>query len=246
MAVAIYPCKNMRITQGYTGSTSHLAHYKAGEWALDEGGKDTAKTEWFYAPFDLVVDRVYTAGTNTIFFHSQEKLMLPTGKEEHVCMLVTHPNSFGNLKAGSKVSAGTKLFQEGNDGASGYHFHFAVGLGTFKGNGWYKASTGAWVINCTGGSVPLEQVFYVDQTFTNVIDGRSAGKLLEWHYLTNVCKTTANLNLWETPNDGKVLCVVPKGAQLLYYGLNRDGWHCVQYGKDKFGYVSPKYITNFM
>ncbi len=253
---ATYPCKNMRITQGYEGSASHIRHYNATkrEYALDEGGKDTKKTEWFYAPFDLEVFRVYTSGTNTIFLRSQHKIKCPNGIEDHICMLVTHPDSFGGYKKGSKVPKGTKMFQEGNDGTSGYHFHFAVGTGSFVGTGWAKDSkTGAWVINVTGKSYPLEAIFYIDESFTSVISSNG----YDWQTLPPAIfgqkyRTTARLNLRTTAganSSSTIIITMPINTLITeigaYQSVGGVAWRhvsCTVNGKKYSGWCNGNFL----
>ena len=184
----LYPLKNMRITQDYNGSTSHYKHSHSADgiidYSLDDGGKDTTNSDYYYAPCDLKITRVYTSGTNTFWWESTAKVCLANGKESKVCGYVIHcpDSSLKKLKVGQTFKQGAKVAQEGKDGATGYHIHHAVALGSIKGSGWQKNKAGAWVLTGTGGAIKPEQAFFVDADLTEII--KSGG--LSWTKLTNV------------------------------------------------------------
>ncbi len=176
----IYPCKTMRITQTYNGTTSHKPHttgnYK--DYPIDEGCSDTGR-DYMYCPCDeMVVKRVYgvgTSGTNTIWLESTEKVYFADGTSDYCTMLITHPNDddLKNIKVGQKFKRKQKICREGKDGATAYHFHFSVGKGKYKGNGWTKNSNGKYVLTTTNGAVKPEKLFYIDPDFTKVVDDKS-------------------------------------------------------------------------
>lgn len=174
-----YPFKVMRITQNYSGSTSHYGHSHGSpaDYPTDEGGKDMGRDP-MYATCDLVVRRVYgvgNGGVNTLFVRSTEKMKTPKGFH-YVCMQITHENDedLRKYKAGQVIKRGTVICKEGMDGASGNHIHLSVGFGDFKGNCWIKNSKGKYVIYTTEGAVRPEDAFYVDRYFTRIV---SAGGL---------------------------------------------------------------------
>lgn len=181
MQYLIYPTKKLNITQTYAGTTSHIAELngKPMAYAIDENCGDK-KRDYFYAPCDLIVKRVYGVngpGTNTIWLQSKDKVKLANGKTSIVTIRVTHPNddTLNKFKVGQFYKQYDKLFLEGNDGqASGYHFHIEVNTCKFEDldginqPGWVKNNKGAWVTSPN--SIKPEDAFYIDPNFTKVID----------------------------------------------------------------------------
>lgn len=177
MQKAIYPTKVLKITQNYDGKTSHYSesHGKPCAYPIDENC-GTTKRDYFYAPFDLVVKRIYGVGgpgTNTIWLESKEKVKMANGKSSYVTIRVTHPNddTLKKFKVGQVYSQYERMFMEGDDGqATGFHFHIEVNNCQFKdltNNGWVKNNKGAWVTSPN--SMKPEDVFFIDKSFTKVV-----------------------------------------------------------------------------
>ena len=169
----IYPCKIMRITQNYQGKTSHYPHTVGNpkDYPIDEACKDTDR-DWLYCPCDkMVVKRNYTAGTNTLWLESTEKVYFADGTSNYFTMLITHPNNddMSKCPVGKVFSRGEEICREGTDGATANHLHISGGKGKFKGNGWLKNTKGKYVIDTTGGAYKPEKLFYLDTSFTTVI-----------------------------------------------------------------------------
>lgn len=173
-----YPFKTMRITQSYTGTTSHYPHTVGNpkDYPIDEGGKDGGRDP-VYAPCDLIVKRVYgigNSGVNTVWLESTKPVKLANGKTDYITLMLTHPNDSDvkRLKPGMVIKKGSYICYEGTDGATGNHIHMSVGLGKMKGNGWTKNSKGKWVLTTTGGTLKPEDAFFIDPTFTTVKDNK--------------------------------------------------------------------------
>lgn len=172
----IYPCKTMRITQSYTGTTSHLPHTTGDikDYPIDEGGADTGR-DYMYCPCDeMIVKRIYgvgTGGTNTIWLESTSKVIFADGTKGYFTLLVIHPDDddLKKIKVGQKFTRKQKICREGKDGATGYHFHFSGGKGKFGGNGWLKNNKNKYVLNATGKEEKPEKLFYIDEKFTKVV-----------------------------------------------------------------------------
>ena len=167
----IYPTKTMRITQRYDGTTSHLPNSSGSpaDYPIDEGCEDSGRS-WLYCPCDeMVVKRIYTSGTNTIWLESTTPVQMPSGRD-YVTMLVIHVNDddLSKISVGQKFTRKQAMFLEGNDGANAYHFHMSVGSGKFTGNGCVKNSKGNWVLKTTNINLKPENAFYIDPTFTHV------------------------------------------------------------------------------
>ena len=172
----IYPFKTMRITQSYTGTTSHLPHTTVSpkDYPIDEGGRDGGRDP-FYAPCKLKVKKIYgvgNRGTNTLWLESTEKVALPNGKIDYVTFMLIHPNDsdLKRLRVGQTFKKGDIVCYEGTDGATGNHIHMAVGMGKMTGSGWTQNDNGKWVLTCANGTLKPENAFYIDRSFTNVVE----------------------------------------------------------------------------
>lgn len=182
----IYPCKTMRVTQSYTGTTSHLPHTTGfpKDYPIDEGCSDTGR-DYIYCPCDeMKVKRIYgvgSAGTNTIWLESTDKVIFADGTEDFCTMLITHPDDadLKKLKLGQTFKRKAKICREGKDGATAYHFHISAGKGRFYGNGWVKNSKGKYVLVTTEAADKPENLFFIDKDFTKVMSDKN----LKFRYL---------------------------------------------------------------
>lgn len=171
----IYPCKTMKITQNYKGSFSHEPNRTGNpsDYPIDEAGADRGR-DYFLAPCDLKVVRIYgvgTSGANTIWLESLDPVEMPIGKD-YVTIMVVHPedDDLKSFKVGQAFKQGAKLFREGQDGkASGNHFHMSVATGKIRGFGWKQNTKGAWVILTTGKPLKPEEAFFKEDG-TNIIN----------------------------------------------------------------------------
>lgn len=171
-----YPCKVMRITQNYNGTTSHKPHTTGNpkSYPIDEGGKDTGRDGFYCDCDELKIVRLYgvgNGGTNTLWVESTSKVDFADGTSDYACGKIIHPNDsdFKSLYVGKKFKRGDLICREGTDGATGNHLHISFGKGKIKGNGWVLNSKGKWVLNCTGGACKPEDLFFIDPDFTKVI-----------------------------------------------------------------------------
>ncbi|MBR3553350.1 MAG: hypothetical protein IKN72_08180 [Clostridia bacterium] len=170
-----YPFAVMRITQRYDGETSHKPHMTGDpkEYALDEGGADTGR-DWVLCPCnEMKVARltgVGAKGTNALYLTSTKKVNLANGTQSVVTVQLVHPNDddLKKFKVGQTFKRGERICREGNDGATAYHIHMAVGLGTIVGTGWQRNSRNKWVLVTTGGPIKPEDAFFVDPAVTTV------------------------------------------------------------------------------
>ncbi|MDO4832415.1 MAG: SH3 domain-containing protein [Clostridia bacterium] len=242
---AIFPMHNLKVSQNYKDSYSHAGHFNGTprDYPIDISGKDTGR-EYFYAPCDLKVWRVYGVydkGTNTIFLRSTAKVNMPCGKSDYLCIMCIHPNDddLQLFKAGQVYKKGARMFREGADGnANGNHVHMSLGLGSFVGTGWRINNKGAWVITTTGGAIKPEDALYIDKSFTKVLGSAGitfkelpkqtsspqSNKVEAAHYgpvrsLSGFYKTTANLRLRTGAGTNKaIITTMPAGAVVRNYG----------------------------
>lgn len=169
-----YPCQTMNITQSYTGNTSHSPHNTGTpkDYPWDEACEDRNRSPMYCPCDEMIVKRIYTKGTNTIWLESTEKVNLADGTLDYVTLLITHPNDddMKRLWKGKVFKRGDIICYEGTDGnATGNHFHFSVGKGKILGNGWIKNTKGKWVLTCTGGAKKPETMFFIDSNFTKQV-----------------------------------------------------------------------------
>lgn len=195
MQKLIYPTKIMGISQDYNNSFSHKPSSTGTpkSYPIDEACGDKNR-DYFYAPCDLVIKRIYgvgNGGTNAIWLESINKVKLANNKELYITIMVIHPNddTLKNFKVGQTFKQKDKMFLEGNDGnATGYHFHIEVATCKFselKNNGWVQNSKGAWVIS--NNSIKPEEAFYVDKSFTTIKDNKGLN-------FKSISSTTDNTN----------------------------------------------------
>lgn len=174
----VYPFKTMRITQSYTGTTSHLPHTTGNpkDYPIDEGGKDGGRDPYICPCDEVKVVRIYgvgNRGTNTLWIESTTPVITASGKKGIFCDQITHPNDsdFKNMRVGKKFKRGEIICYEGTDGASGNHIHHSAGLGHIKNNGWVKNSKGKYVLSCDETLKP-EDAYIVDTKITKVVDNK--------------------------------------------------------------------------
>lgn len=258
MNYAIYPMKNMRITQTYNGSTSHKPHtngnYK--DYPIDEGGKDTSR-EGVYCPCDeIVIKRLYgegNKGTNTIFFESTTECDFADGTKGFLCGLITHANDsdLKNLSEGKIIKRKELICNEGTDGGVGMHTHLSFGKGKLLGSGWQENSNGKWVLYASGGTFKPEKLLFIDTSFTKIINKNGLA-------FKNLPKTTTSTTSAFAKFTGYVTAsalnvrsgagITKSKVGLLYKGnsvtvVGQSGtWYKINY-KNSTAYVSKVYIT---
>ncbi len=249
---AIYPCKTLRITQTYSGTTSHKPNMTGNpkDYPWDEGCSGTDR-DYCYCPCDeMVVKRVYgvgTSGINTIWLESTSKVDFADGTKNYLVMLITHPDDsdLKKIKVGNKFKRKEKICREGKDGATAYHFHFSVGKGKYKGNGWVKNSNGKYVLVTSLSTYKPEKIFYIDTKFTKVVNTKglkfkdlpkeptvikssatvSSSKTAteaaksKLSSLSGTYKTKGNLNIRNgAGTDASIMVTIPEGTKVKNYG----------------------------
>lgn len=246
----IYPCRTMRITQGYNGKTSHLPH-TAGEvkdYPIDEGCSDSGR-DYLYCPCDkMKIVRIYgvgAKGTNTLWLQSENKVTFADGTRDYFTMLVTHPedSDLKRLKVGQSFNRKEKICREGKDGATGNHFHISGGRGRIANNGWAKNTKGKWVLTTEKGSEKPENLFFIDQSFTTVKDAKglnftNLGTFKEGYSIGTYKVTADVLNIRKGPStkyEKKSFSALTYSAQKKILSLTD--------GKEVNGYVKGLTFT---
>lgn len=219
-----YPFKTMKITQSYTGTTSHLPHTTVSpkDYPIDEGGKDTGRDP-FYAPCKMKVRKIYgvgNRGTNTLWIESTEKVTMPNGRTDYVTIMLIHPNDsdLKRLKVGQTFKKGDIVCYEGVDGATGNHIHMSVGMGKMTGTGWTQNDNEKWVLTCTNGTIKPEDAFYIDKSFTTVINdkGLNFKEVPKKSPTTTKPKTKAKYTVGNYKVTGAEVLNVRRGAGTIY------------------------------
>ncbi|MBQ7296367.1 MAG: SH3 domain-containing protein [Clostridia bacterium] len=242
----IYPCKIMRITQSYSGKTSHKPHTVGSlkDYPIDEGCADMGRC-YIYCPCDkMKVKRIYgvgTKGTNTLWLESTDKVSFADGTRDFFTMLITHPDDsdLAKIKVGDIYARYEPICREGKDGASAYHFHISCGKGKMTGNGWVKNTKGKWVLTTSNGAFRPQQLFYIDPDFTKVISSASLKfKPLPESYTAGYYKVnTAVLNVRSGAGTGyKKTGTLLKGKKLSITQIKgnwgsfaKNKWVCLDY-----------------
>ena len=170
--------ETIRVTQSYTGTTSHKKQwYKSKDYAdypIDLAGAGSGQSA-FFASVDMEIVAIKGKGnyvTNTIWLKTVDKVKTPTGNFR-VFIALTHWNdndsAIKKLKVGSVIKKGSIICYEGIDGATANHLHVVCGNADKGcGNGLIKNSNGAWVSN--GYCLKPEKIFYIDKEFSKVVD----------------------------------------------------------------------------
>ena len=170
----------VRVTQGYgryeNGKTDYTSYSHTGSYALDLGGRDTAK-DWAYAPCDVVVKRVY-GEYNAVWFETLEEVLCADGKKRKLVFMLLHIDNEDKqalgIQPGKIFRFGEKFYREGSAGAVGNHIHMEVGLAPFTGTGWQKTTvkdrTGnyVWKIN---NQLKPDEIFIVGKDVIVMEDG---------------------------------------------------------------------------
>lgn len=160
MEKPLFPCKYMRITQGYNEGT-HISSN-----AIDNAGKDTG-IDNIYAPFTGIIKKIYQADANEVWLESKDKVEYPDGTIDYMTILFAHDNNVDDLFVGKQIDREEVFYQEGTKGnATGNHCHIECGRGKFTGSGWHKNSSGYWGID---NSEKPENCLWIDNSI-QVID----------------------------------------------------------------------------
>lgn len=163
MEKAIYPLKNMRITQGY-GEGTHVNSY-----AIDDAGDNTG-IEDVYAPFTGTIKKIYPQDANEVWLESDEPVEYPDGTIDYMTILFAHANDISNLYVGKKISQKEAFYKEGTSGnATGNHCHIECAKGKYQSPGWIANPEGYYVI--INGKKPEECLWIDDET--NVINNNN-------------------------------------------------------------------------
>lgn len=155
----VYPDQYLCITQLANGSYSHQ-----GILAVDVGGKGGL----FYAPCDVNVAKNEDPNYHTVIFWTINEVEIAKGIKTHLSFLMKHDNNVVDLVKGKVIPQGERWYQEGGwgpDGAKSYpaHIHLNVAIGHTTRLEKFEYEPKKFHTQLVG-SVPIEDVFFVNDT----------------------------------------------------------------------------------
>lgn len=153
---AIWPAKNVNITQGPNGGYSHRGVNNFDVTTSDNN---------IIAPFDCKVVKIYKSyeSGNSVVIQSKNKVHLANGSYNYVCMNCGHDNNINDLYIGKEIKQGQAFYQTGTYGrVNGRHCDIQVMIGSFSD----KRANPFYAVNKYGNyysplSVSPEKVFFI-------------------------------------------------------------------------------------
>lgn len=250
MQYAIFPMKVLRFSSITTGAHAKSRNGSPSDKPIDLVGRDGGR-DWFYAPYDLVVLRVYGKASHAVWLRSVDKVHTPSG-EKYVYMMVEHMSVSG-LKAGRTYKQGAKMFTEHKYGnATGNHLHVSVGISDNKisniGSGWRRNSRKAWVLYIPGvTNVEINKALYIDKAFTtSVLDKRVTfiekpnGKMPTISYKVNT--NGSNLLVRVAPDKGAAIVGRLAKGTIIEVDERKDDNGYKYITKPLTGYISALWV----
>lgn len=178
MEYAIYPFKDMRITQRHDEG-NHRAHnipfidYSDKPW--DEGSTDGGR-QWFDPSNSFKIVEILglntTVTTNSVRLESVNKLKIPYQEEPVILEItLTHMNeeTIKKIKVGQIIHPHELVIQEGKDGADANHFHCTANIGKYY--GMKKNANGKWCFVYDKSLTP-DEAFYIDPSFNRILNAK--------------------------------------------------------------------------
>ncbi len=168
---AVFPCKDVRITQSYDGKYSHWTQSSSTNgiksYPIDIACGDT----YLMAPCQMKsvkMNGFYNESVlNQVFFQSTKKVTFVNGEYDYITILAGHTDDWDYTQAqiGTIYERGQNMLNQGTDGNVAAHLDIVVAAGLQ--NGWVQNSFGEWVLP---NSRKPEDIFYIDPKYNNVID----------------------------------------------------------------------------
>lgn len=183
--------ETMRIIANYNDNSAHF-NGNPKDYPIANAGADNSRSAIF-ARVDLRVIAKRGVGntvTNTVWLQTVNPVKTPTF-EDYAFMTLTHWNDSDNLmkkwEVGSIIPKGELICGEGTDGVTENQIQIACGRG--YSDNWTQNTTNAWVM--TGDTKKPEEVFYVDPSFTTIVDAKGISfQSLPIHYGTPIGRNT--------------------------------------------------------
>lgn len=183
--VALFPMEYLYMSQDEGGDYSHSGTYNID--FVGWNGSTVVLQCPIYAPCTMKV--VWTnltfSGGNTVTFQSVNKVHLPNGALDYLCVDFGHDNNPPVTTIGAVVNQGQLCYHTGTFGyVTGDHVHACLGQGEFAGK--TQRSTGNWDLT--------NRIHFWDGVYVNdttIVQG-FGHNWIEWqggHYVTGVKKT---------------------------------------------------------
>lgn len=245
---AVFPCKNVMITQNYNGTYSHSTQSSSTNgvksYPIDICYGDTylmAPCKMKSVKMNGFWDDAYANVVNQVFFQSTDKVHLANGEYDYITILATHMDDwdYDSSLIGKVYERGENMVNQGTDGGVGAHLDIVVGVG--QTSWWVINSYGEWVLP---NSRKPEEVFYIDPKYNNVIDTCGiAFKNIPNDAYFNAPKVVErdnnkrqfqvdyddNLRIRETPN-GNIIGILNKGIYDFIETKENGGYIWVNLG----------------
>lgn len=165
--VALFPMPYLYMSQDEGGDYSHTGTYNIDFLGWGENGRIYQAP--IYAPCTMkVVATVLTfSGGNTVIFESVNKVHLPNGSLDYLCISFAHDNNPPITTVGAVVSQGQLCYHTGTYGnVTGDHVHSCLGQGHYQGQ--TQRPSGNWDLT--------NRIHYWDGVYVNdtvIVDGYS-------------------------------------------------------------------------
>lgn len=156
--VALFPMPYLYMTQDEGGDYSHQGTYNIDFIGYNASG--VVYNAPIYAPCTMkVVSTTLTyAGGNNVTFESVDKVHLPNGALDYLCIEFSHDNNPPITTIGQVVNQGQLCYHTGTYGnVTGDHVHTCVGQGHYQ--GITERTSGNWDLT--------NRIHYWDGVFVN-------------------------------------------------------------------------------
>lgn len=132
--VALFPMPYLYMSQDEGGDYSHSGTYNIDLLGYDENGR--VYNAPIYAPckMKVVSTNLTYAGGNNVTFESVDKVHLPNGALDYLCIEFSHDNNPPITIIGAVVNQGQLCYHTGTYGyVTGDHVHTCTGQGHYQG-----------------------------------------------------------------------------------------------------------------
>lgn len=156
--VALFPMPYLYMSQDEGGDYSHTGTYNIDFIGYNAGG--VVYNAPIYAPctMKVVSTNLTYAGGNNVTFESVDKVHLPNGALDYLCVEFSHDNNPPITTIGQVVNQGQLCYHTGTYGyVTGDHVHTCVGQGHYQ--GITERSSGNWDLT--------NRIHYWDGVFVN-------------------------------------------------------------------------------
>lgn len=242
---AVFPCKDINITQNYSGRVSHWTQSESTNgvksYPIDICYGDTyltAPCRMKSVNMTYFNDDATTNIVNQVWFQSTEPVYLANGEYDYITILATHPDDWDYSwdKVGTIYERYSNMVNQGTDGGVAAHLDIVVGVGLHNAD-WVRNSFGEGVLP---NSRKPEDVFYIDPSFNVVYDTQGIiFKTLPSEYTlpstvlrdenkNQIEVTATDLNVRKEPNTNSEVVIYPCALGIYDYMDVVNGWYKIK------------------